>query len=394
MPSLINEYISKRWGAIDFENELRRLVQSYNNEKDTYLFIYSVDMEKAGPPKNADVSLTMADYQMFYEMLRNVDSSRVDIYIETPGGSGEAAEEIVEFLHKKFENVDFIIAGEAKSAGTLMVMSADDIYMTESGSLGPIDAQVRIGRSVVSAFDYVDWMTKKRKEAEEKKGLNPVDAMMIAQITPGEFEGVYHAQEFAVDCLRKWLPQYKFKHWKETETRKLKVSEEMKAQKAAEIANKLIDHEKWRSHGRSLKISDLEELGLRIKKIDGKNNEIIHRIKTVIRLLFSTSTHYKMFVTSGEKLFRDILAQNVKQGVPLPTKVPLAEIGVTCPKCGKQHNVYAIFGKVPPELEADIKLRATKYPANNKLTCECGCQIDLLGLRNQLERQTGARIQN
>jgi ATP-dependent protease ClpP protease subunit len=39
--------------------------------------------------------------------------------IETPGGSGEAAEEIVEFLYSKYNTVDFIISGEAKSAGTL-----------------------------------------------------------------------------------------------------------------------------------------------------------------------------------------------------------------------------------------------------------------------------------
>ncbi len=84
--------------------------------------------------------------------------------------------------------------------------------------LGPIDAQVRIGRSTVSAFEYVEWMKSKRKEATKTGGLNPVDATMIAQITPGEYENVYHAQQFAVDKLKNWLPKYKFKHWSETET--------------------------------------------------------------------------------------------------------------------------------------------------------------------------------
>jgi len=87
----------------------------------------------------------MSDYQVIHEMLRQVDKQKLDLYLETPGGSGEAAEEIVNFLHDKFESVDFLIAGEAKSAGTLMAMSADEIYMTDSGSLGPIDAQVRLG---------------------------------------------------------------------------------------------------------------------------------------------------------------------------------------------------------------------------------------------------------
>jgi ClpP class serine protease len=70
---------------------------------------------------------------------------KIDFYTETPGGSGEAAEEIAKFLRKKFEGVNFVIAGEAKSAGTILVLSGDNIYMTDTGSLGPIDAQVKIG---------------------------------------------------------------------------------------------------------------------------------------------------------------------------------------------------------------------------------------------------------
>lgn len=58
-----------------------------------------------------------------------------------------------------------MIAGEAKSAGTILVLSGDNIFMTDTGSLGPIDAQVRIGRSVVSAHDYKEWIDLKREEA-------------------------------------------------------------------------------------------------------------------------------------------------------------------------------------------------------------------------------------
>ncbi len=61
------------------------------------------------------LSLIMGDYHILHEMLRNVDGEKLDFYIETPGGSGEAAEEIVEFLHSKFETIDFVIAGEART---------------------------------------------------------------------------------------------------------------------------------------------------------------------------------------------------------------------------------------------------------------------------------------
>lgn len=41
------------------------------------------------------------------------------MYIETPGGSGETAEEVVKFLRNNFDTVSFVVSGEAKSAGTI-----------------------------------------------------------------------------------------------------------------------------------------------------------------------------------------------------------------------------------------------------------------------------------
>ncbi len=393
--SLLNEYISKRMSATDLESELMRLVVEYNKKKGSYLFVYASDMNKSGSINPAELSLSMNDYHIIHEMLRTVNVEALDLYIETPGGSGEAAEEIVEFLHSKFETVDFVIAGEAKSAGTLMTMSADDIYMTDSGSLGPIDAQVKIGRSVVSAFDYVRWMDQKREEAHNNKQLNPVDATMIAQITPGEFESVFNAQQFVIDKLQEWLPKYKFKHWKETETRKLSVNEEMKKVQAEKIAKKLINRAKWLSHGRSLKIKELEDIGLRIRRLEDTKEicEIVYRIKTVLRVLFGSSTHYKVFVTETEKLFRDAYAPGFKRDIQSTSiQTPVAEITATCPQCGKRYPLYTKFGKLPGEFEKNLAKKATKFPVDNKLSCECGFQFDLSGLRNQLEKQIGRKI--
>jgi ClpP class serine protease len=168
--------------AIDLQNELKRLISEYNHLKNTYLLIYAVDFEKGAQIPGLNISLIMNDYHVIHELLRDVQKSNIDFYLETPGGSGEAAEEIVNFLHKKFETVNFIIVGESKSAGTLMTMSADEIYIADSGSLGPIDAQVRVGRSMISAFDYVNWIEEKRRNVLSGMTLDAIDAAMIAQI--------------------------------------------------------------------------------------------------------------------------------------------------------------------------------------------------------------------
>jgi hypothetical protein len=390
--SLFSQYIEKRMSAMDLQDELKRLIRQYNEAKNTYLLIYAVDVDKSAQGLN--VSLVMSDYQVIHEMLRQVDKQKLDLYLETPGGSGEAAEEIVNFLHDKFESVDFLIAGEAKSAGTLMAMSADEIYMTDSGSLGPIDAQVRIGRSVVSAFDYVNWIDGKREEVRQGNPLNAVDAAMLAQISPGEYMGVFHAQEFAKDKLKEWLPKYKFKHWTITETSKTPVDDAFKTQRAEDIAKKMINHAAWRTHGKSLKIADLEKIGLRIKRVDDIDSicEIVYRMKTVIKLLFGSSTFYKIFFTADEHVAQSAIAQNPMASNRANIQTPVVELKINCPKCGRQHPLYAKFGAIPQQLEQQMRQRGKKFPADNKLQCECGFTIDLSAIRNQIESQLGRKI--
>ncbi|GMO27460.1 MAG: hypothetical protein Ta2F_03030 [Termitinemataceae bacterium] len=392
--NLLSEYINKRMSAIDLQNEIKRLIRLYNDAKKTYLLIYAVDFEKGAHNQGLNVGLSMSDYQIIHEMLRNLNKDKIDLYLETPGGSGEAAEEIVNFLHSKFDSVDFLIAGEAKSAGTLMAMSADEIYMTDSGSLGPIDAQVRIGRTTVSAFDYVDWIDRKREEVEKGTPLNAVDAAMLAQISPGEYMGVFHAQEFAKDKLKEWLPNYKFKHWKETETRKISVDDEFKIKRAEEIAKKMIDHSTWRSHGKSLKITDLEDIGLRINKVDDLPDlsEIVYRIKSVIKLLFGGSTFYKIFVTADEHILQSAMAQKNAANIQQNIQTPVVELRVNCPKCGKQHPLYAKFGTIPEDLEQQMASKSKKFPVDNKIQCDCGFTIDITAIHNQLENQLGSKI--
>ncbi len=389
---LMSDYIAKRMSAKDLEDELMGLIKRYNAYRKTYLLVMVSAVGKPIP----DVALTQEDFYMVADMLSSLQNiPKVDIYLETPGGSGEAAEEIVEFIRGKFDYVSFVVSGEAKSAGTIMVLSADDILMTETGSLGPIDAQVRIGRSTISAYDYMEWVEEKYKEANKQGRLNPFDATMVAQINPGELKGVGHALRFAEDLVGKWLKKYKFKHWNVTETRKIPVTEEMKDKKAQEIARKLTDHSKWRSHGRSIKIKDLEEIGLRITQIekDEELKEIVYRIQVVCRLLAGTTSTYKIFATEKEKIFKSASPIQEVQHFPKNVQVPdVVEIVHKCSQCGKEHKLYAKF-KIDLRIDQDLKKQGrVPLPKDNKIKCDCGCEIDLGGVRNEIELKTGLKI--
>lgn len=336
----------------------------------------------------------MDDYYTIFDMLKNIDSKNLDFYIETPGGSGEAAEEIVRFIRSKFNNVTFVVSGEAKSAGTIIALSGNEILMTKSGSLGPIDAQVRIGRSVISAYDYCEWIENKRKEAEKMGGLNPFDATMIAQISPGELSGVSHSLEFAKDLVVDWLAKYKFKNWEVTETQGKRVTDDIRNQTAIEIANCLTNHGKWRSHGRSLKIDDLEDIvGLKITRVDDNPylSDVVYRIQTLIRLLFSSTSTYKIFATVDEKIFVNAAPAGNRRKFP-PGDVKVVEVETRCQKRGKIYNLYAklvLDAKIDEEFK---KKKFKSFPPNNKLICNCGYEIDLSGIKNEIETQVGKKI--
>jgi len=389
----MGEYIEKRLSAKDLENELLRLIKEYNNMRNTYLIIYAGAIGKSIP----DVGICMDDYYIMFDMLRDVTSDKLDFYIETPGGSGESAEEIVRCLRRMFNDITFVVSGQAKSAGTLLVLSGNEILMTESGSLGPIDAQVQIGRYRVSAYDYLEWVKEKQKEAQEKEKLNPFDATMVAQISPGELKGVYNSLRFAEDLVVDWLPKYKFKNWDYTETRGIPVTAEMKHDRAKEIAEELTNHGKWRTHGRSIKIKDLEEIGLKIISADNTPElaDLIYRIQTVIRLLFSTTSTYKIFATSDEKILKQAVpAGKVSQ---LPGQIHNEElkavnVGIRCPRCGKEHKFYAKFKDDKRIDKEKMKNGGNPFPAENMIKCECGFEIDLTGIRNEIETKTGKKL--
>jgi hypothetical protein len=275
-----------------------------------------------------------------------------------------------------------------------MALSGDEILMTETGSLGPIDAQMKIGRSVISAYDYIEWIDEKRKEAEKNKALNPFDATMIAQISPGELGSVLHALNFAKDLVIDWLSHYKFKNWTVTESQQRIVTPEMKTERAKEIAEELTNHSKWRSHGRSIKIEDLENIGLKITNIenDKKLADIVYRIQTVCRLLFETTTSFKVFATQDNKIFRQAVPMGKPVQIPQMKLPDVVNIEQKCPKCGLTHKIYAKLVK-SPKIDKDFQNKGYKpFPENAIIKCDCGLEIDLSGIKNQIELDMNRKI--
>ncbi len=168
----------------------------------------------------------------------------------------------------------------------------------------------------------------------------------------------------------------------------------MKKKRAEEIAKELIDHSKWRLHGRSIKIDDLEKIGLKITRVDNdqKLAEIVYRIQTVCRLLFESTTIFKIFVTQDNKIFNQTVPVEAPIRVPQMQVPDVANFEQKCPKCGEVYKIYAKLAH-NPQIDLDFKNKGfIPFPKDAKIICKCGFEIDLLGIKNQIEIQTGRKI--
>jgi len=212
--------------------------------------------------------------------------SRLAVVLETTGGYVDSARRIAETLRHHYNHVDFIVASHAMSAGTVLAMSGDAIFMDYYSALGPIDPQIprEDGSGLVPALGYLVQFDR-LVEKSARGGLTDAEmAFLLKRFDPGELYQYEQERELSVELLKQWLVQYKFKDWAVTETRKMPVTQEMRVERAEEIARGLNDTERWHSHSRGITMPILrDQLRLKIEdfEADGDLNAAVrgyHRL--------------------------------------------------------------------------------------------------------------------
>lgn len=212
--------------------------------------------------------------------------SSLTILLTTEGGYIEVVHRIVDTIRHHYSQVNFIIPSHAYSAGTVLVMSGDCIYMDYYSRLGPIDPQVQTARgAVVPALGYlIKWERLCEKAADGNLTMAEMQ-LMIDGFDQAELYKYEQERELSIALLEEWLAKYKFKNWKVTETQKKKVTTTMRKQRAHDIAAKLNDTETWHTHGYGISIQVLQrKLKLLIDDF-GKNTEMNEKIKDYHELL-------------------------------------------------------------------------------------------------------------
>ena len=212
-------------------------------------------------------------------------TERLVFLLETPGGFAETTRRISDILRHHYKIVDFLIPSHAMSAGTILVMSGDAIYMDYYSVLGPIDPQIddKSG-GLVPALGYLIRYEELLKKANAGK-ITTAEMQILLSFDQTLLYAYEQARDLSRSLLEEWLVKFKFKDWAVTETRKKKVTIGMKRRRAKEIANKLNDVKLWNSHGIGINMERLRrDLKLKIEDF-GANKSLNERIRRYHDLL-------------------------------------------------------------------------------------------------------------
>lgn len=222
------------------------------------------------------------------------------VFLETTGGSIEVVERIVNIFRSHYTTVKFIIPGFAYSAGTVLVLSGDEIFMDGFSVLGPIDPQIRNkDGDFMPATGYLHEYRGLINTINEKSNSGtPATAeinYLISSFSPEKLAFIEQHIEFSKNLIVDWLPKYKFKDWHSTDSNSIPVTPDMKTARALEIATILGDVNRWHMHGRGIGLKELasEEIKLKINNFSNDKD-----LNIGIRMYYDVLKDY-LIRTSG-----------------------------------------------------------------------------------------------
>lgn len=215
-----------------------------------------------GNPRSA---ITPDDIAPIGSMLQNIGTvDNLDLMIHSPGGSGVTAEKIVDMCRRHCKKeFRVIVPNMAKSAATMIALGSDAIVMGYCSELGPIDAQTTILISGVpqpiSVQSFIDARRDLLKELHKAKLNGQEFVGYLQQLTASTMEPAFINEcereiRFAIDLVKKWLPEnmLKIKYPRETlKSRKLKANA---------IAKNLSSANTRLTHGRMISVDECKKM--------------------------------------------------------------------------------------------------------------------------------------
>jgi ATP-dependent protease ClpP protease subunit len=212
------------------------------------------------------------DDRLIETLLQSVDLSkypdRLDLMMNSPGGSPTAAEKIVLTCRAYASSFRVLVPQSAMSAATMVAMGADSIVMPDTAELGPIDPQMvqqlpggqatmRPAKAFIDA--YLDLVNKTQ---EAIKGGHPPHPYieLLRKIDPPWVQVCVKARDLAkkiaIEFLTKWMLNGK------------------NATEIVAVVDRFLAEGEEGSHGRAIRAEKAVTLGLEKVEVIDKGGDL------------------------------------------------------------------------------------------------------------------------
>jgi hypothetical protein len=230
-----------------------RLVRDIEVETERNLVVYmSFLRHPAG-------SIVPEDSGLLETMLRSMDlagyEERLDLLLESPGGSPIAAEQIIKTCRSYSKHLRVLVTGTAMSAATLVAMGADAIAMTKTAQLGPIDPQmvlVEAGRQVMrpaAAFvdAYIDLINKSQDAIMSGRPPHPYLELLRA-MDPSWIQVCLKARDLSRTIAKEYLSRF--------------ILKGTPPETVQDVVDRFMKEGEELSHGRAIRADKARDYGL------------------------------------------------------------------------------------------------------------------------------------
>jgi Serine dehydrogenase proteinase len=210
------------------------------------------------------------DVHALMECCYQVPERELDLILHSPGGSGTAAEQMINYLRTQFDYIRAIVPLQAKSAATMLALGCDEILMGNHSELGPIDPQIQVpvpgGARFAPAMAILRDFDRAQRDISGNIKALPAWTPILHSYAGGLIEVCKQQIRFSQDVVTGWLQQYMLSH------EDAGVAEADRATVAGQIAGYFGSEEsydRFREHGRPIRLEGLSEIpGLRVGRLE------------------------------------------------------------------------------------------------------------------------------
>lgn len=123
----------------------RGLISQLETARNSRVLSYFLSDRETFPPGVPGYSTLLGTEPqlLFIDQLRSIGRTRqIDLFLYTRGGDTNAVWPLISLLREYCERLTVIVPSRAHSGGTLICLGADEVVMTQSAELSPIDPTV------------------------------------------------------------------------------------------------------------------------------------------------------------------------------------------------------------------------------------------------------------